>query len=68
MASVGHIMKLADDKSSWKNSGVWPEQDFKLNLQVVAEKQKVVDDLATQTAIADRITDQLCKTRYYKVL
>jgi len=55
MASVGHIMKLADDKSSWKNSGVWPEQDFKLNLQIAAEKQKVVDDLVTQTAIADHI-------------
>lgn len=55
MASVGHIIKLADDKTSWKNSGVWPEQDFKLNLQVVVDKEKIVSDLATQAAIADHI-------------
>ena len=55
MASVGHIMQLADDKSSFKNSGVWPDQKFKMNLKIAAEKEKVVADLKTQTQIAEHI-------------
>ena len=55
MASVGHIMKLADDKSSWKNTGIWPEQDFKPNLVIAPDKEKVVKDIQTQAAIADYI-------------
>ena len=55
MASVGHIQKLADDKKSWKNSGVWPEDNFRLNLQVAPDKEKIVEDLATQILIADQI-------------
>jgi len=55
MASVGHIMQLADDKSSFKNSGVWPDKNFKMNLKIAAEKEKVVADLKTQTQIAEHI-------------
>ena len=55
MASVGHIQQLADDRSSWKNSGIWPEQDFKMNLIVSPEKHKVVSDLTDAAKAADII-------------
>ena len=34
MASVGHIMQLADDRKSFKNSGVYVDDGFKLNLKI----------------------------------
>lgn len=55
MASVGHIMELADDKNSWKNSGIYPEQDFALNLRIATDKTKVVSDMMIATKAADLI-------------
>lgn len=53
MASKGHVQQLADDSKSWKNSGIWPEHDFKLNLQVADDKQKIVSDLTVAAKNAD---------------
>lgn len=60
VASVGHIMKLADGGPAW-NSGIYPKQQFKMNLVVADGKQKVVDNIKRQAKIADKIyigTDQ----------
>lgn len=54
-ASVGHIMKLADDKKSWKNTGIWPDQDFKANYKLNEEKAKVVEELKAKVKMADYI-------------
>ena len=55
IASVGHIMKLADDRKSFKNSGVYPDEDFRLNLIVSEDKRKVVSDLKEAVKWADKI-------------
>lgn len=53
LASKGHIMQLADDRNSWKNSGVWPSEDFKLNLQIADDKSSTVADLKQAAKNAD---------------
>ena len=54
LASVGHIMILADGGPAW-NSGIYPKQKFKMKLEVAEGKQKVVDDIAMQAKKADKI-------------
>ena len=54
MASVGHIMSLADG-GSYYNSGVEPENNFDLNLKVSDDKYKVVQQLKDQAKTADLV-------------
>lgn len=54
MASVGHIMSLADG-SSYYNSGVDPKNNFDLNLKVSEDKYKVVQQLKDQAKTADLV-------------
>ena len=53
-ASVGHIIELKNGGSAY-NSGITPEKDFKMNLAVMPEKKKVVDEIAKQAKVADKI-------------
>ena len=48
-ASVGHIMELSDG-GSYYNSGINPEKDFELNLNVSGDKHEVVTKLKAQAA------------------
>ncbi len=60
VASVGHIMELKDGGPAY-NSGIYPKKQFKMNLAVLAEKQKVVTDITKLADRADKIllaTDQ----------
>ena len=60
LASVGHIMTLADGGPAY-NSGIYPKKQFKMNLTIAEGKQKVVDDIILQAKKADKIyigTDQ----------
>ena len=52
MASVGHIMHLADG-GTYYNSGVTPTKDFELNLKISEDKYKVVQELKTAAKAAD---------------
>lgn len=54
LASVGHIMALKDGGPAY-NSGIYPKQKFKMNLSVVSEKQKVVEDIKKQAEKVDKI-------------
>ena len=54
MASVGHIMSLADG-GSYYNSGVDPKNNFDLNLKVSEDKYKVVQQLKDQAKTADLV-------------
>jgi DNA topoisomerase-1 len=54
MASVGHIMKLADGGPAY-NSGIYPKQKFKMNLVVSDDKQKIVEDIKARASKVDRI-------------
>ena len=54
MASVGHIMELANG-GSYYNSGINPEKDFELNLKVSEDKYQVVQNLKAAVKAADYV-------------
>ena len=54
MASVGHIMELANG-GSYYNSGINPEKDFELNLKVAEDKYQVVQNLKAAVKNADLV-------------
>lgn len=54
MASVGHIMELGNG-GNYYNSGVDPDKDFRMNLQVADDKQLIVNKLKAQADWADLI-------------
>lgn len=54
MASVGHVMELANG-GSYYNSGITPEQDFEMNLQIAEEKKDVVNKLKNAVKEADYV-------------
>ena len=53
-ASVGHIMQLANG-GSYCNSGVSPDKDFELNLEISEEKHQVVQKLKDAVKAADLV-------------
>lgn len=53
-ASVGHIMELGNGGTAF-NSGITPEKQFKMNLSVMNEKKKIVNELMTKAKSVDKI-------------
>jgi DNA topoisomerase-1 len=54
VASVGHVMELGHGGPAF-NSGIYPAENFKMNLQVSEDKKKVVENLKAQIKVAERI-------------
>lgn len=54
MASKGHIMELANG-GTYFNSGITPEKDFEMNLQVDADKTGLVKGLKAAADAADYV-------------
>lgn len=52
MASVGHIMQLGNG-GPYVNSGIDPNKDFELNLEISDDKYKIVQDLKAAVKTAD---------------
>ena len=55
IASVGHILTLADGNKKAFNSGIYPDEDFRMNLKIAEDKHKVVEEIKTQVKWADKI-------------
>lgn len=55
MASVGHISNIKDTRGSYKNTGIYPTDNFRMNLVVSDDKKQVVQKLKEQADIADFI-------------
>lgn len=55
IASVGHILKLADGNRKAFNSGIYPEDNFRMNLKIAEDKYKVAEEIKTQVKWADKI-------------
>ena len=54
VASVGHIMELGNGGPAF-NSGIYPSEDFKMNLQISEDKKKVVENLKAQVKVAEKV-------------
>ena len=48
IASVGHITNIKDNKASYKNTGICPDQDFKIDYAVTNDKKELLNSLAAQ--------------------
>lgn len=53
MASVGHITEIRDNRDSFRNSGIHPEDGFKADYDVSQDKRDVVARLKEQADKAD---------------
>lgn len=54
MASVGHIAEVKDG-GNYYNTGIDPQNEFKLNLAVSTDKKEVVDKLIAQVKLVDHV-------------
>lgn len=54
LASKGHIVTLADGGPAW-NSGIYPKQNFKANVTIADDKQKVVDEIIKTAKAVDKV-------------
>lgn len=52
-ASAGHTISIKDNKRSYKNTGIHPDQNFKLDFAVMPEKTDLVDKLKEMTKNVD---------------
>lgn len=55
VASVGHILKLADGNRKTFNSGIYPDDNFRMNLKIAEDKYKVVEEIKAQVKWADKV-------------
>lgn len=55
IASAGHILTLADGNKKAFNSGIYPDDNFKMSLKVAADKYKVVEEIKAQAKLAEKI-------------
>lgn len=55
IASVGHILTLADGNKKAFNSGIYPDDNFRMNLKIAENKYKVVEEIKTLVKWADRV-------------
>lgn len=55
MASVGHTTKIKDNKNSYRNTGIYPEEDFKVDWAVDPDKKSIVEGLKAQAKNADLV-------------
>ena len=55
IASVGHILTLADGNKKCFNSGIYPEDNFRMNLKIAEDKYKVVEEIKVLVAWADEV-------------
>lgn len=55
MASIGHITKISDNRKSYKNTGIHPDEDFKVDYIVDPAKKDVVRSLQKAADSVDYI-------------
>ena len=54
-ASAGHILTLADGNRKAFNSGIYPDDNFRMNLKIAEDKYKVVEEIKAQVKWAERV-------------
>lgn len=54
-ASVGHISSLKDNRTSYKNSGIFPEEDFRMNIAISDDKKEIVKKLADLAKVSEYV-------------
>jgi len=55
MATMGHTTNIKDNRKSYKNSGIWPDQEFKTEYAIIPDKEKLVASIRAQAKQADLV-------------
>lgn len=55
MASVGHISGIKDNHQSYFNTGIYPNEDFKMDLEITSDKWEVVTKLKAAAKTVDHV-------------
>ena len=55
VASVGHISNLKDARSSYRNTGIYPEDNFRMNIAITDDKKEVVYNLKEKVKAAEYV-------------
>ena len=53
LASIGHITKIADDKDSFCNTGIYPDDGFKAKYVIDPDKKDTAKQIKDQVELAD---------------
>lgn len=54
-ASVGHISSLKDSRTSYKNTGIFPEEDFRMNIAISDDKKEIIKKLSDLVKVSDYV-------------
>lgn len=54
IGTAGHIIELKDGGPAW-NSGIYPKQKFKMKLEVMESKYKIVEDIKNRAKNVDKV-------------
>jgi len=54
-ATIGHTTRIKDNKNSYKNSGIHPDNNFKIDWEVSPDKQKVIEELKAKAKAVDLV-------------
>lgn len=55
LASIGHITKIADDKNSFCNTGIYPDKGFKAKYIIDPDKKDIAKQIQEQVERADLV-------------
>jgi DNA topoisomerase-1 len=55
LASVGHTTRIKDVRDSYKNTGIYPKEDFRIEWEIDPEKRKIIENLRAQARICDLV-------------
>lgn len=55
LASIGHTTQIKDRKDSFKNSGIYPDENFRVSWEVSPDKQKVVNTIKAAAKDVDYV-------------
>ena len=55
LASVGHTTRIKDVQDSYKNTGIYPKEDFRIEWEIDPEKRKIIEYLRTQARTCDLV-------------
>ena len=48
LATVGHTTQIKNVRGSYKNTGIYPDKNFKVTYEVMEDKYKVVENIKAQ--------------------
>ena len=59
MASVGHTTQIKDKYGSYKNTGIYPKDNFRVEWEIDPEKYNIIEKLRAQARVSDLVSNKI---------